>query len=50
MLQLLKVARFEMASAGTSTAAIIMGGDSPPSVNTTEEWAFAASIETVAFD
>ena len=38
----------DAAGTGTSTAALSFGGAGP--VDTTEEWSFSASVETVAFD
>ena len=43
------VTRTELSGAGTQSDAIFMGGGTSPSAQT-EEWAFAASIQTVAFD
>jgi hypothetical protein len=36
--------------AGTQPSALAIGGNSGSVTNATEEWSFAASIETVAFD
>ena len=46
----LSTSRRAVHGSGTSSLALAVGGETPPSTAATEEWTFAASVETIAFD